>query len=77
MLVAPGGLMVSVLAVGPKVCGSNPAKGDKNPQRPFLRRGIKAFVPCRKILRHVNPTSMKEMFLGSIHFLRHILLLHC
>jgi hypothetical protein len=39
-----GGVLVSVLAVDPKVAGSNPAKAidffkdDKNPQHNFLRK---------------------------------------
>jgi hypothetical protein len=42
-----GGVMTTVLAIGPKVCGFNPGrgrrifKGDKNPQYAFLRRGSK------------------------------------
>jgi hypothetical protein len=52
--VALGGLVVSVLATGPKVRGFNPGrgrwifKGDKNPQHNFLRRGSKA------VSRHVK-----------------------
>jgi hypothetical protein len=42
--------MVSVLAIGSEVCGSNPAeemgfKGDTNPQEVYLRRGSKAVGP--------------------------------
>jgi hypothetical protein len=43
-----GGLVVSVLATGPKVRGIDPDrgrwifKGDKNPEHHFLRRGSKA-----------------------------------
>ena len=46
-----GGLLVSVLATGPKVCGFDPGrgrwifKGDKNPEPHFLRRGSKAVGP--------------------------------
>jgi hypothetical protein len=42
-----GGLVVSVLATGPKVRGFDPErggwifKGDKNPEHHFLRRGSK------------------------------------
>jgi hypothetical protein len=49
--VALGGLVVSVLATGPKVCGFDPNrsrwifKGDKNPEHNFLRRGSKAVGP--------------------------------
>jgi hypothetical protein len=56
-----GGVMVSVLATGPKVRGLTPGqeivKGYKNPQHAFLQRGSKAQGPCRKILRHVKITS--------------------
>jgi hypothetical protein len=31
-----GGLVVSVLATGPKVCGIKPDRGDTNPQHTFL-----------------------------------------
>jgi hypothetical protein len=43
-----GGLVVSVLAIGPKVRGYKPGRGrwifqaDKNPQHTFLRMGSKA-----------------------------------
>jgi hypothetical protein len=47
-----GGLVVSVLATGPKVRGFDPGrgrwiffKGDKNPEHHFLRRGSKAVGP--------------------------------
>ena len=30
-IVTLGGLVVSVLATGPKVCGFKPGRGDKNP----------------------------------------------
>jgi hypothetical protein len=46
-----GGLVVSVLAIGPKVRGFDPDrgrwifKGDKNPEHHFLRRGSKAVGP--------------------------------
>jgi hypothetical protein len=46
-----GGLVVSVLATGPKVRGFDPdrgrwiSKGDKNPEHHFLRRGSKAVGP--------------------------------
>jgi hypothetical protein len=46
-----GGLVVSVLATGPKVRGFDPDrgrwifKGDKNPEHYFLRRGSKAVGP--------------------------------
>jgi hypothetical protein len=50
-LVALGGLVVSVLAIGPKVRGFDPDrgrwifKGDKNQEHHFLRRGSKAVGP--------------------------------
>jgi hypothetical protein len=46
-----GGLVVSVLATGPKVRGFDPDQGrwifkdDKNPEHHFLRRGSKAVSP--------------------------------
>jgi hypothetical protein len=46
-----GGLVVSVLATGPKVRGFDPDrgrwifKGDKNPELHFFRRGSKAVGP--------------------------------
>jgi hypothetical protein len=43
--VALGDLVVSVLAVGPSVPGSNPAEGDDNSQRAFHGKGSKAFGP--------------------------------
>jgi hypothetical protein len=52
-----GGIVVSVLATGPKGCGFKPGQvdgffqSDKNPQHTFLSDGK---VPCRKILWHVK-----------------------
>jgi hypothetical protein len=49
--IALGGLVVSVLATGPKDRGFDPDrgrwifKGDKNPEHHFLRRGSKAVGP--------------------------------
>jgi hypothetical protein len=48
--VALGGLVVSVLATGPKVRGFNPGRGrwifkGDNPEHNFLRRGSKAVGP--------------------------------
>jgi hypothetical protein len=40
-----GGIVVSMLATGPKGCGFEPGQGDKNPQLE---------VPCHKILWHVK-----------------------
>jgi hypothetical protein len=57
----------SVLASGPKICGFKPvrgrwiSKGDKNPRHDLLRGELKPSAPCRKILRQVNLTSMKEI----------------
>jgi hypothetical protein len=51
LYVGLGGLVVSVLATGPKVRGFDPDrgrwifKGDKNPEHHFLRRGSKAAGP--------------------------------
>jgi hypothetical protein len=73
--------MVSVLAIGPKLRGfiTLPRrwtfKDDTNPQHAFLRRGIKAFGPCCKILQHVNIISKYEQiyFEDQIrHFLRQV-----
>jgi hypothetical protein len=47
----PGGIMVSVLAIGPKVRGFQPSwgreifKGDKNQQHDYLQRASKAIGP--------------------------------
>jgi hypothetical protein len=49
MIVDLGGLVVSVLATGPKVRGFDPDRGRwifyKNPEHHFLRRGSKAVGP--------------------------------
>jgi hypothetical protein len=43
--------MASVLAIGPKVCGSNPIRGlwtfkdDRSPQHTFFQRASKAVAP--------------------------------
>jgi hypothetical protein len=56
--VALGGLLVIVLAFGPKVRGLKPGrglfifKGDKNPQHTFFGWEVKPSVPWLKILRH-------------------------
>jgi hypothetical protein len=55
-----GGLVVSMLAIGPKVCkftlgqGQWIFKGDTNLQHALLWSGSKAIGPCHKILRHVK-----------------------
>jgi hypothetical protein len=41
----PDGVMVSILATGPKICGYGFFKGDKNPHHTFLRMGSKAGGP--------------------------------
>jgi hypothetical protein len=57
-----GGLVVSVLAIGPKVCGSKPGrklwifKGDKISSTPSFGVEVKPSVPC-EILRHVEDNS--------------------
>jgi hypothetical protein len=42
LLVVLGGLVVSVIAIGPKVTGFKPGS---NPQHTFLQRGCKAAGP--------------------------------
>jgi hypothetical protein len=56
-----GGLVISVVAIGIKVCGFKPDrgrwifKGDKeNPQHVFLRRGSKPSSSYQKILPRVE-----------------------
>jgi hypothetical protein len=56
MLVAPGGLMVSVLAVGPKVCGSNPAKGDKIRSAPSFGGALK---PLSHVVRFYGMLTLR------------------
>jgi hypothetical protein len=55
------GLMVIVLAIGPRVCGFKQGrerwifKGNKNSYHYFFKKGeVKPSVPCREILRHVK-----------------------
>jgi hypothetical protein len=62
------GVLVIMLAIGPKVRGLKPGqgrwifKGDKNPLYDLLRREVQPSVSCRNILRHVkDPYSMKEI----------------
>jgi hypothetical protein len=64
-----GGVMVSVLAIGPKVRRFRPSqvdgffKGDKNPQHAFLQRGSKAVGPMTRFYGMLkNSTSMTEIF---------------
>jgi hypothetical protein len=55
-----GGVVVSVLATGPKGRGFEPGQGDgflraiKNRSIPSFGSEVKPKVPCRKILRHVK-----------------------
>jgi hypothetical protein len=55
-----GGVVVIVLATGPKGCGFKPGKGYgflrviKIRSTPSFRWEVKAEVPCRKILQHVK-----------------------
>jgi hypothetical protein len=55
-----GGVVVSVLATGPKVCEFEPGQGDgflraiKIRSTPSFGWEVKPEVPCRKILRHVR-----------------------
>jgi hypothetical protein len=44
-----GGIVVRVLATGPKVRGFDPDRGDKNAEHHFLRRGSKAVGPMSYI----------------------------
>jgi hypothetical protein len=70
--IAIGGLVVIVLATGPKV--SKPAENDgllraiKIPNTTSFAGEVKPAAPCRKILRHVkDPYSMKDILVGKIH----------
>jgi hypothetical protein len=55
-----GGVMVSVIATGPKGCGFEPGQGDeflraiKICSTPSFGREVKPEVPCRKISWHVK-----------------------
>jgi hypothetical protein len=58
--VRPGGIVVSVLATGPKGRRFKPSRGDgflraiKIRSTPSFGGEVKREVPCRKILRHVK-----------------------
>jgi hypothetical protein len=39
------GVIFSCLPLDPRLAGSDPANGDKNPQHAFLRRGSKVISP--------------------------------
>jgi hypothetical protein len=61
------GVVISVLATGPKDSGFKPGRGDKIPQHTFLRMGIKPEIPCRKILRHVkDPLRYLRYWVGKM-----------
>jgi hypothetical protein len=68
--VSLGGLVVSVLAIQPKVRGFKPCRerwtfnGDKNPKHYLFGGEVKPSAPCRKILRHVKETlrAWQEIF---------------
>jgi hypothetical protein len=54
-----GGIVVIVLAIGPKVFGFKPGRGRWilraiNPYHDFFVREVKPSVPCRNVLRHVR-----------------------
>jgi hypothetical protein len=54
-----GGVMVSMLAIGPKVRGFKPGRDDgfltiTIRSTPFFGGQVKALAPCLKILRHVK-----------------------
>jgi hypothetical protein len=61
-----GGVMVSVLANGPKVHGFKPGRGDgffkcdRISSTPSFGGEVKPSVPCRKILRHVKKITLKH-----------------
>jgi hypothetical protein len=60
MKVALGGLMVTVLAIGPRFAGSNPTEGDgffrtiKICNKPAFGGEVKPSAQCCRILRHVK-----------------------
>jgi hypothetical protein len=67
-LVVLSGIMVSMLAIGPKVRGLEPVrgwgifKGDNSPNRASFGEEVKPSDPCRKIFRHVkNPSKYKHI----------------
>jgi hypothetical protein len=72
--VALGGLVVSVLATGPKLRGFDPDrgrwifKGDKIPEHHFLRRGSKAVDPMSLIFSGMNRTRSVRKQNSSGHF---------
>jgi hypothetical protein len=67
------GLVVTVLAIGPKVRGFKPSreqrifKGDKIRRMTSFGGEIKPSAPCRKILQHVtDPCGVWQIYLASI-----------
>jgi hypothetical protein len=60
-----GGVKVSVLAIGPKVYGFKPGRGDrfltaiKIRSTPSFGGEVKPETPCRKILQHENKITCK------------------
>jgi hypothetical protein len=83
-LVILGGVMVSVLAILPKVFGFNPSwrqqilRAIKTCSTPYFGGVVKPLAPCHKILWHVKqPSKMnKDTSSGQIHhFLTQFLLL--
>jgi hypothetical protein len=45
---------IACMQLDPRLIGWNLAKGDKNLQHTFLRRGSKTIDPCHKVLWHVK-----------------------
>jgi hypothetical protein len=73
-----GGVMVSTLAVRPKVCGYKPSQGNgflsviKNCSTPSFRGEVKPSYTCCKILRHVKKLWVwKRDFVDKIHNFLH------
>jgi hypothetical protein len=67
-VVAPGGLVVSVLDIGPNVCGFKPGRGRwilkaiKIRSTSSFGGEVKPSAPCRKTLRHGNHLSPFSCF---------------
>jgi hypothetical protein len=68
-----GGLVIIMVAIGPKVCGFKP--GDEGFSRPIKIRSMISFggevkppAPCHKVLWHVkNSYSVTEILVGKIN----------
>jgi hypothetical protein len=76
--VALGGVMVSVLPTGPKVCRFKPGQGDKFLMAikiyniPSFRGEVKLKAPCHKILLHVkNQMCYTKMSYRSLYTCYH------